>query len=78
MFTGIDIVVQELSRLIAAIASLFQGNVWINTERDSFLLASVAILKSPPFATFRRHFQIQSATVEQSPSFARRLDVFDL
>ena len=78
MFTGIDIVVQELSRLISAIASFFQRDVWIDTERNSLLFAGVAVLESPPFATFRRHFQIQTATVEQASIFVRRLDIFDL
>ena len=32
MFTGIYIVVQELSRLISTIASFFQGDVWKDTE----------------------------------------------
>ena len=78
MFTGIDIVVQKLSRLISTIASFFQGDVWINTERDSLLFAGVAVLESPPFATSWRHLQIQTAAVEQSSSFVRRLDALDL
>jgi len=66
-FAWIYAVGDELAGFVSFVASLpgiLEGHVGIDAKGDSFFLAPMAILETPPLAPSRGNFQIKAATVE--------------
>ncbi len=73
----IDVVGDELTRIVAPLPGFFKGDVGIDPKGKHVFLPLERITQSPPLPAFGADFQVKTALVAETDCLGAGLDVAD-
>jgi hypothetical protein len=69
VLAGVDVIGDQLAGFVAPRPGILQGDVRVDAEGQTFLLAAKAVLEPPPLSSFGRDLEIEAALVGVAPRF---------